>query len=59
MFWKVRAMPRAATLSGRSPLMLAPCQRMSPICGMYTWLMALKIDVLPAPLGPMMANSSP
>ena len=26
---------------------------------MYTWLMALKIDVLPAPLGPMMANSSP
>ena len=57
MFWNVRAMPRAATLSGRNPLMLRPCQRMSPTCGMYTWLMALKIDVLPAPLGPMMANS--
>ena len=28
-------------------------------CGRYTWEMALKIEVLPAPLGPMMANSSP
>ena len=59
MFWNVRAMPRAATRSGRIPLMLWPRQRMSPTWGMYTWLMALKIDVLPAPLGPMMANSSP
>ena len=57
MFWNVRAMPRAAALSGRSPLMLLPCHRMSPDWGMYTWLMALKIEVLPAPLGPMMAKS--
>ena len=41
------------------PLMLVPFQRMSPLWGMYTWLIELKIDVLPAPLGPMMANSSP
>ena len=32
---------------------------MSPSWGRYTWLMELKIDVLPAPLGPMMENSSP
>ena len=37
----------------------SPFQRMSPGWGWYTWLMVLKIDVLPAPLGPMMANSSP
>ena len=39
--------------------MLRPFQRTSPTCGMYTWLIELKIDVLPAPFGPMMANSSP
>ena len=59
MFWNVRAMPSAATLSGRSSLMLRPFQRTSPTCGMYTWLIELKIDVFPAPFGPMMANSSP
>ena len=32
--------------------MLLPFQRMSPIWGMYTWLIELKIDVLPAPFGP-------
>ena len=59
MFWNVRAMPSSATLSGRMPHDARPFQRMSPICGMYTWLIELKIDVLPAPFGPMMANSSP
>ena len=59
MFWKVRAMPIAATLSGRAPMIDEPFQRMSPSCGRYTWLMVLKIEVLPAPFGPMIENSSP
>ena len=59
MFWNVRAIPRPATTSGRRPRIDSPFQRMSPVCGRYTWLIVLKIDVLPAPLGPMMANSSP
>ena len=36
-----------------------PFQRMSPDWGWYTCEIELKIEVLPAPLGPMMANSSP
>ena len=36
-----------------------PSKRMSPCCGRYTWLIVLKIDVLPAPFGPMIANNSP
>ena len=59
MFWNVLAMPSSATLSGRMPMIDSPFQRMSPICGRYTWLIVLKIDVLPAPFGPMIANSSP
>ena len=59
MFWKVRAIPNSATRSGRWPMMDRPFHRMSPSWGRYTWLMELKIDVLPAPLGPMMENSSP
>ena len=34
MFWNVRAMPRAATLSGRRPTMLSPRHRTSPDCGL-------------------------
>ena len=59
MFWNVRAIPRPATTSGRRPMSDSPFHLMSPRCGRYTWLIVLKIDVLPAPLGPMMANSSP
>ena len=59
MFWNVRAIPSPATMSGRRPMSDSPFQRMSPRCGRYTWLIVLKIDVFPAPLGPMMANSSP
>ena len=39
--------------------MLVPSSAIDPSCGWYTPLRQLKIDVLPAPLGPMMANSSP
>ena len=59
MFWNVRAIPSSATLSGRVPMIDSPSNRMSPSCGRYTWLIVLKIDVLPAPFGPMIANSSP
>ena len=59
MFWKVRAIPNSATRSGRWPMMDRPFHRMSPSWGRYTWLMELKIDVLPAPLGPMIEKTSP
>src|SRR3546814_3759427 len=36
-----------------------PSRRMEPCWGWYTPLRQLKIEVLPAPLGPMMAKISP
>ena len=60
MFWNVRAMPSSATLSGRMPMIdCRPSSGCRRSAGWYTWLIELKIDVLPAPFGPMMANSSP
>ena len=59
MFWKVRAMPLAAIRSGRCPMSDSPRRVMAPESGRYTPEMQLNADVLPAPLGPMTANSSP
>ena len=36
-----------------------PVNEMLPFCGRYTPFKQLKIDVLPAPFGPMTAKSSP
>ena len=59
MFWKVRARPRAAIWCGRTPRMLSPRNSTDPRCGRYTPDSTLNSEVLPAPLGPMIANSSP
>ena len=62
-FWKVRATPSAATRCGRSPtrsmsVLASGLYTTRPDCGRYTPEMTLKIDVFPAPFGPMIANSS-
>ncbi len=59
MFWNVRAMPDWAIRYGFSPMMSSPCHRICPCCGRYTPFRQLKIDVFPAPFGPMIENSSP
>ena len=59
MFWNVRATPSAAIRSGLRPRISWPFHLIDPDCGLYTPLMQLKIDVLPAPFGPITANSSP
>jgi len=58
MFWKVRAMPRLAMRSGRIPGSSRPSNRTVPFWAWYTAGDAVQDEVLPAPLGPMMANSS-
>ena len=45
--------------AGRLPTSSVPSKRMLPPCGRYTPLRQLKIDVFPAPFGPMTAKSSP
>src|SRR5438270_7006130 len=58
-FWKVRATPILTTAGGRRPRSSLPSSLLDPRWGRYTPFRQLKIDVLPAPLGPMMAKSSP
>ncbi len=52
-------MPSRAVPEGLTPFRLTPSKTMLPDVGSYTELRQLKIEVLPAPFGPMMANSSP
>jgi hypothetical protein len=49
----------AAIDAGERPLIRLPANVIVPRCGRYTPLRQLKIDVLPAPFGPITANSSP
>ena len=58
-FWNVRATPSSAVSAGRRSSNSTPSSRADPLCGRYTAFRQLNIDVLPAPLGPMTANSSP
>src|SRR5690606_19994982 len=53
--WKVRAMPRRATLSGVRRVMSCPLNKIRPEVGRWVPATRLKKVVLPAPLGPMMA----
>ena len=59
-FWNVRATPSCGDAVGplADELVAVEHDRALP-AGRYTPLRQLKIDVLPAPFGPMMANSSP
>src|SRR5665647_2901015 len=57
--WKVRAMPKRATWSGRIPVTSWPLNRMRPELGLWVPATRLKKVVLPAPLGPMMALTWP
>ena len=65
MFWKVRATPRWLITCVFLPMTLTaaiagpPGQVMRPSCGVYTPVSELNSDVLPAPLGPMIARISP
>ncbi|MNG05537.1 hypothetical protein D3C84_887320 [compost metagenome] len=57
-FWKVRATPISATWREFMCLKVWPRKVMEPCCGQYTPLMQFSIELLPAPLGPMMARTS-
>src|SRR5215469_7729305 len=59
MFWNVRAMPIQATLCGLKPVMSAPSNSTTPSLGGSRPVIALKRVVLPAPLGPISAKTSP
>src|SRR5262245_50820192 len=59
MFWKVRAILSRARWWGASVVMSRPSQRMRQRGGALIPLMQLKMLVLPAPLGPMIAKKSP
>src|SRR5688572_17982378 len=57
--WKVRPMPAAQTWSGRSPSILLSRSVISPLSGVWTPAIMLKMVVLPAPLGPIRATIEP
>jgi len=57
-FWKVRATPISATWREFMCENVLPRKVMEPSCGVYTPLMQLSMELLPAPLGPMMARIS-
>src|SRR2546426_89000 len=59
MFWKVRAMPKAATWCGLAPVISRPWKRIFPAVGGKIPVMPLKSVVFPAPFGPMSAKISP
>jgi len=59
MFWNVRATPRRVRAAGLMRVTSRPSKRIVPCWGRYTPLMQLSKLVLPAPLGPMIAASSP
>src|SRR5579885_1363105 len=58
-FWKVRRMPRAAISCGARFWISSPRKRMRPAAIAALPVTALKSVVLPAPLGPMRAQTSP
>ena len=57
-FWNVRAMPISATWREFMWPKVLPRKVMVPFWGVYTPLMQFSIELLPAPLGPMMARTS-
>src|SRR5689334_8478095 len=59
MFWNVRAIPRRATWCGFEPVMSRPSKTTRPAVGVNRPVTLLNRVVLPAPLGPMRANTSP
>src|SRR4029077_17571833 len=59
MFWKVRAIPRRATWCGLDPVMSRPSKTTRPAVGWNSPVTLLNSVVLPAPLGPMRAKTSP
>src|SRR6266511_1597722 len=58
MFWNIRAMPILAMWWGSMRAMSRPRNRIQPASGRYSPERQLNSEVFPAPLGPMMANSS-
>src|SRR6185369_11703442 len=59
MFWKVRAMPSRTTRCRGRRVMSRPWKTTFPDAGSNTRVITFSTDVLPAPFGPMMANTSP
>ena len=59
VIWKVRAMPTPTRWCGGIAVMSRPSNRIRPAVGGKKPLIRLKNVVLPAPLGPMTARSSP
>ncbi len=57
-FWKVRATPISATWRLFMWLKVLPRKVIDPSDGVYTPLMQLSMELLPAPLGPMMERIS-
>src|SRR3954468_18153229 len=58
-FWNVRPIPISARLLGVMPVTSWPLKKICPSVGLYRPEMQLTMEVLPAPLGPMIENSSP
>src|ERR1700693_5252160 len=59
MFWKVLAIPRRATSCGLRPVTDRPSRSTDPKVGRNNPVTQLKSVVLPAPFGPMRANTWP
>src|SRR5215470_9535652 len=59
VIWYERASPLCEIRCGGSPAMSSPSSRMRPLVGRSTPVTQLKNVLLPAPLGPMMARTSP
>src|SRR5260370_28642309 len=59
MFWNVRAIPNRATWCGLEPVMSRPSKTTRPAVGVNRPVTLLNRVVLPAPFGPMNANTSP
>jgi hypothetical protein len=59
VIWKVREMPSRQTWWLGSPAIACPANRIAPALGFTVPVMTLNSVVLPAPLGPMTARTSP
>src|SRR5215470_17048897 len=59
VIWYERAIPRWEIRSGDRPVMSSPARKIAPDVGRRTPVRQLKNVLLPAPLGPMMARTSP
>jgi hypothetical protein len=57
--WKVRTMPRRATLKAGMPARFCPSNSQDPVSGWSKPVSRLKNVVLPAPLGPIRAVIAP